>query len=400
MNIVLVDPIGVTANITARTLVRPEMPSLGAGPESLRETKIVELATELARRGHRATVLLGDVFLGRNACTLPDGVRILPLGTVLHVPFHPGLVPATPALLGHPALADADVVQVGEFHQPSTYLACAAAGLVVPVVVWQETFHRMRFPGSLYQRAFESTVGRFVRARGKGFVPRTTKARAYLRELRVAEDRIGPWIPTGIDVSAFAPRRSQASAEDFGWPPDARVLLLVARLHPTKGVDLALRALKWLIRRDPAVRLLIRGSGPERDALVQLARDLGVDRFVRVLDHKPRAEMVELYNLSEVVLNTSRVDLLPFSLMEASACGRPCVAMDVGAIPDIVVDGDTGLLVRERTEEALGFAIRTLLRDDALRHALGSGARDRATQRFSLATVGDQLLEVYRNVAA
>jgi glycosyltransferase involved in cell wall biosynthesis len=400
VNIAFVDPIAATANVTGRALFRPDVPSF-PDMRTLEETKLVELATQVARKGHRATVLFGDVFLDGHAGTTPSGVRIASVGTVMRFPFHPGLFPATPSLLRNTALQEADVIQVSEFHQPSTFFSCVAAhDRSVPIVLWQETFRHMRFPGSVYQRMYESTAGPYVRAHVRRFIPRTTNARGYLRRLQVTEARIGRWIPTGIDVDAFAPRRPHVSRADFGWPDGAPILLLVGRLHPSKGIDIALRALKWVTRRHPDAKLIVRGSGPEEPALTRLAKDLGIHESVRIIGRRSRTEMVDLYNLADLILCTSRTDLLPFSLMEAAACGRPAVAADVGAIRDIVVDGSTGVLVKDATVGGFGEAIGSLLADRDLRDSLGSAARDRAKDFFAMSVIAEELLEVYRDVAA
>ncbi len=105
--------------------------------------------------------------------------------------------------------------------------------------------------------------------------------------------------------------------------------------------------------------------------------------------------MLNLYNAAHVALCTSRNDLLPFALMEASACGLPCVTADVGAVEDIVEDGVTGFVAKEGTD-ALGNAILSLLADEELRVKLGLEARRRMETYFSLPDVARGLLEVYR----
>ena len=401
MNIALVDPIAATANVTGRAILHPEVPTVSRDSRTLQETKLVELATQLALRGHHPTVLFGDVFLDGQEWTTPEGVRIAPLNTVMRVPFHPGLLPAIPSLLGHTALREADVIQVAEYHQLSTFFSCIAAhDVAAPFVVWQETYQHMRFPGSLYQQMYESTIGSYVRAHTRRFIPRTTKAHTYLRHLQVPEGRIGPWIPTGIDVDAFLPRKTPLSTADFDWPADAPLLLVVGRLHPTKGIDLALQALRWVLRRHPDTKLVIRGSGPEGPHLVSLAKALGVENSVRFLERMPRDAMVDLYNLADIVLCPSRVDLMPFSLIEAGACGRPSVATDVGAIRDIVVDDRTGIIIKERSARALGTAICGLLDDPEKRVALGSEARKRVEQRFAITLIAEEFIDVYRDAAS
>ena len=401
MNVALVNPIAATPAYTTRDFVLPpSLPRITTDPQSLRENHFVELGAELSRRGHDVTVLFGDLYVDGREHSIMDGLRVVPVPTHFRIPFHPGLMPVTPGLLRHPALQEADVIQASEFHQPSTLFACLVAReRSVPLVVWQETFRRMRFPGSAYQRAFESAVGRCVRTAGRRFVPRTTKARGFLGRLGVDDGRITKWIPTGIDTETYSPRRTRGIRQTLGWAEDAPVLLLVARLHRTKGVDFALRTMKWLLRRQPDVRLAIRGSGPELGRLRALARDLGVAGAVRYVDRLSRDQMVDLYNRADIVLCTSENDLLPFTLIEASACGRACVASDVGAVRDIVVDGVTGDVVRERTVQAFGQALLALLADDERRAAYGRGARALAQERFALPSVAERLLEVYHGVA-
>ena len=401
MNVALVNPIAATPVVTTRDFIgRPSVPRLTADDGSLRETNLVELGSELSKQGHRVTVLFGDVYMDGEEHVLEHGLRIASVPTRLRTPFHPGLIPVTPDLVRHPALRDADVIQVSEFHQPSTFFAALVAReRSVPLVVWQETFRRMRFPGSVYQRAFESAVGGCVRSTGRRFVPRTTEAGAFLRSLRIDERQITDWIPTGIDTAAYAPRDGSARAGPFEDPSGTRTLLLVARLHKSKGVDLALQVLRWLLRRDPGIRLAIRGSGPELPRLRHLAADLGLDGSARFLGRVSREGMVDLYNAADVVLCTSQNDLLPFTLIEASACGRPCVTCDVGAVRDIVVNGVTGEVVRERSVEAFGRAILSLLREEERRIAYGREARARAERVFALPVVAKRLLEVYQGAA-
>ncbi len=401
MNVALVNPIAATPAYTTRDFIlRPTLPGLTADTGQLRETNLVELGSELSRRGHRVTVFFGDMYLDGQEHSLDDRLRVVPLPTRLRTPFHPGLVPVTPDLLRHPALREADVIQASEFHQPSTFFASLVAReRSVPLVVWQETFRRMRFPGSAYQMAFESAVGRSVRKAGRGFVPRTTKAQSFLHALGVEDGQVTRWIPTGINTDTYAPTRNTTSSRDIEWNDDERVLLLVGRLHRSKGVDFALHTLKWLLRREPKVRLAIRGSGPELGALRRLTTQLRIREAVRFLDRLSRKEMVDLYNRSEIVLCTSENDLLPFTLIEASACGRPCVTTEVGAVRDIVSDGVTGVVVRERTVPAFGEAVLSLLRDPERQIAYGCAARARALDHFALPIVATHLLEVYDGVA-
>ncbi len=401
LNIVLVDPIAATPTITLGSIVRPRVPFLYKDLQLLRETNLVELGSAFADLGHSATVVLGDMYLDDRVWDLSRGLKVVPVNTFMRSPFHPALLPMTPALVGHRALRDADIIQSGEFHQPSTFFACMAAREAdIPLVVWQETFAPMQFPGSWYQLIYERTAGRYVRLTTRRYVPRTTKASGYLKELQVDDARITSWIPTGIDLTTFRPSQSDSTPEDLGWKEGDRVLLLVARLHPSKGVDLALHILRRVLRLDRRVRLVVRGSGPELDRLRQLALELGVQEAVHFVGRVSRKKMVHLYRLADLVLCTSRNDLLPFALIEASACGRSCVTTDVGAVRDIVSDGVSGIVIGENGAEGLSRAVLTLLQDDELRATYGNEARKRMETYFDLPKVAERLLEVYRDASS
>jgi len=401
MDITILNPIAATSNITAASLLRPSVPRGSPSPDDLRQLNIVQLSEALAELGHRVQVVLGSPYLGGAPVRLSDRVSAVPVHSVLPMPFHPGLFPMTPELLRHAAIRESDVIQSSEFHQPSTFFAAEAClEDHTPLVVWQETFQHMRFPGSVFQRCFEATVGAKVRAAAARCVPRTSKARAYLRDLGVPEASIPEWIPTGVNVARFAPRATPLSPREFGWEEGSDILLLVARMVPGKGVDVALRLLRTVLASRPNTRLLVAGSGPEEGALRHLADDLRVSTAVKFLSQKNQDEMAELYNLASLVLCTSRNDLLPISLLEASACGRPIVATDVGAVTDIVRDGVTGRVVPNGNESELAAAVTTLLREEGIRSALGRAARARAENLFDIRTSAARLVEVYHNVAA
>jgi len=393
---VLINPIATTPDVTVRSLF---FGSASAGPvdsKAIAELNIVQLGEALTKLGHSVNVILADPFLDRPHYTLSDRLEVTSTHATLPRLFHPGIVPLTPGLRRHPAFRSSDVVQAGEFHQPSTYFACQAAqAAAIPLVLWQETFSPMRAPGRWYQWGYERVAGNRVRSVAKLFVPRTTKAAPYLLKLGIPERALTGWIPTGIDLSIYHPKSSPVDPSEFGWRRETRILLVVARLHRDKGVDFALRVLSRLRRRDPSLRLIVRGSGPQYSSLVRLAAALGVEDLVRFIGRVSRERMVDLYNAATLVLSTSQNDLMPFALLEASACARPCVVTDAGAITDIVVDGQTGVVQQGRSEGDFANAVLTLLRDEERRIRMETRARERMETLFSLPRVAAALTQVY-----
>lgn len=395
-HIAIVNPILATPDIRPELVfekVRP-IPS-----SELRELHIVALGLALAELGNQVTIYVADVFLEAGNVAIDDRVTLRGMRPGFRRWFHPALYPFTPELLGSGDLREADVIQAGDFHQPATFFSVrAAAAAGIPLIVWQEALARMRFPGSLYNRGYEIVAGRFLRAGASAFVLRTTKAREYLLQLGVPPDRIGPWIPTGVDTTSFRPGAGRLRSADFSFPRDCRIVGMVTRLSPDKGVDLAIQAIALLRKKGFEVGLAIRGSGTDLPVLQALARRLGVDDRVRFVGRLSREQMVDFYNSADLLLSASRTDLLPFALLEGGACGRASVATRVGAVDDIVKDGRTGLLVRPNAPQELAEALSRLLRDEELRRTMGQEARRWISETFDMGRVAQHFLHVYQDV--
>ena len=143
------------------------------------------------------------------------------------------------------------------------------------------------------------------------------------------------------------------------------------------------------LQRIPELTAVLVGSGPEREALERLAAELGVsDRLILPgWTDEPRAWMA----MFDVFAIPSRSEGMPLVLIEAMLASRAVVATSVGGIPDIVVDGETGLLVAPEDADALTEALRRLLDDDELRETMGARGRERARSEFSL----EQMVESF-----
>ncbi len=152
------------------------------------------------------------------------------------------------------------------------------------------------------------------------------------------------------------------------------LLAIAARLHPSKGIDVALRALPLL----PQAKLAVMGEGPERDALAELARDLGCGGRVHFLGY--RQDLAAIVAASDLMLVPSRAEGFGLAAVEAMAQGVPVVASDVGALPEVV--GEGGVLFRSGDAVDLAHAVQLAL---AGRSALSAAARSQA-RRFSLDT--------------
>ena len=173
-------------------------------------------------------------------------------------------------------------------------------------------------------------------------------------------------------------------------PDDARVLLCVARLAPQKGVDVAVRALDRVRAVDPRAVLVVLGEGPERPRLA----GEGVFLPGRVGD------VVPWYERAELLVHPARWEGFGLALLEAMLSAKPVVATRVSSTPEIVADGETGLLVPADDAEALAEAVLALLGDPPRAAAMGEAGLARARSEFSVARMTARTAAVYTSLSA
>jgi glycosyltransferase involved in cell wall biosynthesis len=284
-----------------------------------------------------------------------------------------------------------DVV-LAEFGQTGAEIweACAAAG--VPLVVhfhggdavrgkWRQLY------GETYRRMFRS-VGRVV------VVSRQTEE--ALATLGAPRDRL-VYNPCGADTALFSP------ADPATAPPH---FLAVNRFTDKKAPHLTILAFRDVVRACPEARLLMMGEGPLLEACQQLARALDLDETVQFLGAQPHAEVAagmaraRALVLHSVTTSDGDVEGTPVVVLEAGAAALPVVSTRHAGIQDVVVDGETGILVDERDVDGMARAMLTLARDPALAAALGRRGRDRVMAHFSLDVSMGRLWEAISAAAA
>lgn len=175
---------------------------------------------------------------------------------------------------------------------------------------------------------------------------------------------------------------------------DAPVVTMVARIEHVKGHDIALHAFARL--RDRPWTLVLAGSldTPWAKKMQALAIDLGIAERVRFIGH--RDDVPSIYRCTDIVIAPSRREALSLTLLEASSFALPIVASNVDGIIEAVGDGETGILVPTENPESLAQAIVTLLDDPSLRGRMGAAGRQRFEQRFSVGTMIERVLGVYK----
>jgi glycosyltransferase involved in cell wall biosynthesis len=205
-------------------------------------------------------------------------------------------------------------------------------------------------------------------------------------------------VHNGIDVEGEAARRANGLRAELGVPEGTPLVGELARLCDVKGQRELIEAAALV----PDVHVVIAGDdleqgGAYRDLLVRLARERGVSERVHFLGY--RADSGALLDQLDVVVLPSWIEGLPLVVLEAMAHARPVVATSVGGSPELVADGETGLLVPPRDPRALADAVRSLVADPERARRLGLAGRGRAEREFSEAAMTARVLEVYDAVA-
>jgi glycosyltransferase involved in cell wall biosynthesis len=167
------------------------------------------------------------------------------------------------------------------------------------------------------------------------------------------------------------------------------VLLAVCRLATQKGLETAVRALPLI----PGATLLVLGEGPERAPLTALAERLGISD--RLLLPGRVGNVAALYRRADLVVHPARWEGFGLAMLEAMLAAKPVVAARAGSAPELVVDGETGILTPPGDPGALADAANSLLADPARARAMGEAGRSRVRTEFSVARMVERTVAVY-----
>jgi len=221
----------------------------------------------------------------------------------------------------------------------------------------------------------------------------TEANRTYLGELAPESDVFLTY--HGLDAARF-PKPSERMGVDGSDPNQPVQLLSVARLVAKKGVDTLLEALSML-PSDLHWRYVHIGGGAEKEAIKAKASDLDLVDRIDWQGAKAQADVIAAYQNADLFVLACRIaddgdrDGLPNVFMEAGSQELPVVSTAVSAVPELITDGENGLLVAPDDPASLAKALETLMRNPAQRQELGKRGRDIVLKRFSMETGLDQL---------
>ena len=206
-------------------------------------------------------------------------------------------------------------------------------------------------------------------------------------------------LPYPLDIERFKPA-SGGSSDDVG-PSASHSVLYVGRMDIVKGLETLMEAAGAILGTDPVATIEVVGGETEEVTAAGLLARVPPALRPRVVFHGrvAHADLPAYYQRAAVCVVPSRWDNSPITVYEAMGCGVPVVASRVGGIPELVADGETGLLVARDDPAALAGAVTVLLADAERRARMGRAARARAVACFDPDTIARQMLHLYRGAA-
>ena len=265
-------------------------------------------------------------------------------------------------------------------HQQAPYFYSSLSRLwrARPPVLFME--HGRDYPD--YPRPKRQLANRFLLRGGDQVVAvGECVKRALIENEGIAAERIQV-IYNGVDLRRYDRQCVERAVvrRELGIAEDEQVIMQVARLNRLKDHATALQALAELTANHPRVRLVLAGDGEERESLEQLRRELGLGERLQFLG--TRRDVPRLLQAADLFLLTSLTEGVALTLIEAMATGLPVVATDVGGNSEVVVPGETGMLVPAQNPTEIADALRRMLADPAAARQMGARGYERAWAKF------------------
>jgi glycosyltransferase involved in cell wall biosynthesis len=210
------------------------------------------------------------------------------------------------------------------------------------------------------------------------------------------------YIHNAVNVKRFSPE-GEVSQRLMSLKEGRKCVLYVGRVNEKKGVGDLIRAFEIVSNRQRDCILAVAGSGDGKyvEGLVKEVSRAGLDDRVYFLGPVPNREMPALMRAADIIAYATREgEGIPRALLEGMACGKPVVATEVAGIPEAVIDGVTGFVVKPRDIAALADRLSILLVDDSLRREMGLKARRHVEAEFNYDTVIPKIAALLREVAS
>jgi glycosyltransferase involved in cell wall biosynthesis len=311
----------------------------------------------------------------------------------------------TPSMLGPLLKTDADLVHAHSYGYFHVNLAAFARKMTGLPLVFTTHFHPdwSMWGGDrrkTLRRVYDKLLGRSTLNAADRIIVHTRNELGLMTDLGVDDHKVRV-IPAGVDISSYTPVPDGSPfKEAFGI--DGPFVLYAGRLATNKGLDHLLKAFAK-VSDEKALRdlklVLVGEDHGLRSNLENKAKSLGISDKLLFTGHvKDDALFRSAFAGCELLALPSDYEAFGLVLVEAMACGKPCVATNVGGVPEVVDHGTTGLLVKYGDVKALTKALLKVLSDPSRARSMGKAGRERVEQRFTWEKVTEKIEALYREV--
>ncbi|UCD92360.1 MAG: glycosyltransferase family 4 protein [Methanobacteriota archaeon] len=355
------------------------------------ESHVLDLSTELVSRGHHVSVLTTNLGKMPDKESMMDVevIRLKPLSTMFQTP----IVPRTEKYLKN---AKADIIHTHSPPPLSSYYAargCKTAN--IPFII---TYHcDVEIPilmGKIIAGVYRRTLESYTVKRAEKIIVTSGSYHATSRTVWKYNPRI---IPNAVDANRFNPEVDGSEIrEKHGIGPDEHVILFVGRMVWHKGVEYLIEASKHLEN----TKFLVVGSGEHLGNYKSMALESGVADRVIFTGRLSWSDLPKCYAASDVFVlpSISRLEAFGITTLEAMATGKAVIVADIPGVREVIDDGKEGLVFDVMDAEDLAKKASILLGNPELRKEMGKQGRKKVEERFTIATVADQVEELYEEV--
>jgi glycosyltransferase involved in cell wall biosynthesis len=216
-----------------------------------------------------------------------------------------------------------------------------------------------------------------------------------INENSFSPDRIVS-IPTGVDLDRFNPATDGLNLRtELDLTPATPLVGAVSVIRSWKGLDFLVGAAAQVLKKMPETRFIIAGDGPYMDRLKKAIEETGVGEKIHLLGH--REDVADIMRSIDILVHPSYANEgVPQAVLQAMAMQKPVIVADIPPAREVVVNGDTGIIVRKKDSPAIAAAVVSLLSDREMSVTLGINARRMVEERFSYSGMLDRLESLYR----
>lgn len=350
------------------------------------EEHMLELLRGLDRRLFQLHLACPEVLLKQYGGDIPKDVHVTPM-----------MVDQLSDVRGAMRLAQTlrqQKIQILHSHMFRASLFASPIGRLCRVPVIIETPHvRETWRKGWIKSHFvvDRVVSRFV---DRYIAVSEANARYLIEQKRIPARKISV-IQNGCSIERVDPSKAHPEGirESLGFSNDDLVLIAMARLEPQKGHSVLLQALAILRTRVPNIRLICLGTGALEQELKKTTQGLGLEAIVRFVGF--RSNVADWLAAADIGVLSSFYEGLPLAAVETLAAGLPIVATSVDGTPEVVIDGETGLLVPAGNPDAMAEAIARLARQPDLRRKFAVAGRERVLRQFTIQRQVEQTASLY-----